>query len=103
MPSEQPTPSRAELIAKYDRMADNPLSPYRENAAEFRAIADALRDAERLDWLETNHEYAIGHPTKTYPTWHLFFNDDARDVSAPTLRTAIDAATLADGGTDHAN
>ena len=86
MPSEQTTPSRAELIAKYDILAV-PAGFVNPHAAEFRAIADALRDAERLDWLESKRE--VFGPWVDYECVHSFKWQQRDDR---TLRTAIDAA-----------
>ncbi len=60
--------------------------------ADARDRGDASADTRRMDWLESNNEYAIGHPFVAGDSWHLFFNDDGKDVEAPTLRAAIDHA-----------
>lgn len=59
-------------------------------------IAELEKDKVRLDWLESNDEFAIGFPSdgKFGKTgWSLLFSDDANDICGkPTLREAIDAA-----------
>ncbi len=62
-----------------------------ELSALRTALEEAKEDKQLLDWLERT-ECAFSRPFPPDNLWWIFFEDDGRDVSGSSLRTAIRAA-----------
>lgn len=116
MPSEQPTPSRAEdLFSTLWQMLgswtvdiarpDADLAPTAAFADHMKLIekryADALRDAERLETMFKRCRITFYPKDGSYPLDYDFLLDPIEVAHRREMLTAaIDAANLADGGTD---